>query len=195
MGKRFGDLEKQALAILATGGNPATSPDTALARYWQWKINPSGPARNLSEASTRTQNRKKDPVYLLPFDVDLPASIFAKVAITKRTNTALPAAVKAACGYKTLTAGTDQSLGLKKYNPAYVYWRTGEATNSTPRTSRITGRSYKTYYAGTDEGYLAPFGRVNTADSEADRQKAIRAAFTAPIPNLITFTPEKYRGG
>lgn len=194
MAKPYSDLERQAIAILANGGNPAASQDTALARYWQWKINPSSNAHNLPETSTRTANRKKDPVYLSPFGVDLAASTFAKVAITRRTNTALPAAVKTACGYKTLGAGTDQGLGLKKYNPAYVYWRTGEATTSAPRTSRVTGRPYKSYYTGTDEGFMAPFGRNTATDSEADRQKAIRAAFPTPVPNLLTFTPEKYRG-
>ncbi len=33
MGKRFGDLEKQAIAILANGGNPTTSQDEALRNY------------------------------------------------------------------------------------------------------------------------------------------------------------------
>lgn len=191
MGKPYSDLEKRAIAILANGGNPATSQDQALARYWQWKTNPSSNAHNLPEASTRTANRKKDEVYLEPFGVDLVDGILAKVFITKRTNTALPAGVKTACAHKTL--GNNQGLKLKSYSPAYVYWRTGEAATSAPRTSRITGRSYKSYYTQTDEGFLAPFGRSVATDSEADRQKAIKAAFGTGI-NLITFTPEKYRG-
>lgn len=193
MPKPFSDLEKRAIAILANGGNPATSQDTALARYWQWKINPSSNAHNLPEQSTRTANRKKDALALLPFGVDLNASIFARALITKRTNTALPAGVKTACAYQTATV-TDQVLRLRGFNPAYVYWRTGEAATSAPRTSRITGRSYKSYFTATDEGYLAPFGRNTATDSENDRQRAIKAAFGANPPNLLTFLPEKYRG-
>jgi hypothetical protein len=192
MGKPYRDLEQRAIAILANGGNPATSQDQAVARYWQWKINPSSNAHKLPATSVRTANRKKDPVYLLPFAVNLNTSIYAKAQITKRTNTALPAGVKSVCGYKTLSTG-DQGLRLNSYKPAYVYWRTGEAATSSPRTSRITNRTYKSYYAGGDEGYLAPFGRQNTADTEGDRQKVIKAAFGTGI-NLITFTPEMYRG-
>lgn len=192
MGKPFSDLEKRAIAILANGGNPAASQDTALARYWAWKINPSSNAHNLPAESTRTANRKKDEVQLNPFGVDLVTGVLAKALITKRTNTALPPSVKTACAYQAL--GSNQSLRLRGFRPAYVYWRTGEAATSTARPSRITGRSYKSYYAAADEGYLAPFGRNASTDSEADRQKVIKAAFADPKPNLITFTPEKYRG-
>jgi hypothetical protein len=193
MPKPFSDLERQAIAILANGGNPANSSDTALARYWQWKINPSAASHNLPADSTRTANRKKDPIYLVPFGVDLPAATFAKVQITRRTNTALPPAVKTAVAHRTTTA-TDFTPRLKNFAPAYVYWRTGAATDSTPRTSRITGRPYKSYFAAADEGYLAPFGRTAATDSEADRQRAIAAAFPAPAPGILTFLPEKYRG-
>lgn len=89
MARSFSDLEKRAIAILANGGNPATSQDTALARYWQWKINPSSNAHNLPEASTRNAGRKKDEVALTPFGVDLNTTIFAKAQLTKRTNAAL----------------------------------------------------------------------------------------------------------
>lgn len=193
MGKPYSDLEKRALAILANGGNPAQSQDEALAKYWQWKINPSSSAHNLPAESTRPRLRKKDQVNLLPFGVDLTSGTLAKAQITKRTNGALPAGVKTACAYKTL-GGTDQALRLRGYNPAYVYWRTGEAAEPSPRRSRITNKPYKSYYTAGDEGYLAPFGRNTATDSEADRQKAIKAAFGATLPNLLTFTPEKYRG-
>lgn len=191
MGKPYSDLEKRALAILANGGNPAQSQDTAVANYWQWKINPSSNAHNLPTESTRTADRKKDAVALLPFGATLATGTFAKAQITKRTNTALPANVKSAAGYQTVS-GTQQALRLRGYQPAYVYWRTGEATTSASRTSRITRRPYKSYYTASDQGYLAPFGRVNTADTEGQRQQAIKTAFATGI-NLITFTPEKYR--
>ncbi len=191
MGKPYSDLERQAIAILANGGNPANSQDTALAKYWAWKINPSNSDHKLPPASKRTADRKKDPVYLLPFGATLNASIFAKVQITKRTNTALPATAKTACNYKTL-GNADQGLRIRGYDPAYVYWRTGAATSSTDRTSRVTGRTYKSYFAAGDQGYMAPFGRDDATDNEAARQKAITTAFGTSV-QLITFTPEKYR--
>ncbi len=191
MGKPYSDLEKRALAILANGGNPAQSQDTAVANYWQWKINPSSAAHDLPAQSTRTANRKKDEVALNPFGAALATGIFAKAQITKRTNTALPEGVKTVCAYQTVSTG-QQALRLRSYKPAYVYWRRGEATAPVARTSRVTKRPYKTYYAATDEGYLAPFGQNAAGDTEGGRQKIIKTAFTNI--NLITFTPEKYRG-
>lgn len=190
MGKPYSDLEKRALAILANGGNPAQSQDTAVANYWQWKINPSSAAHNLPETSTRTTDRKKDAVALNPFGATLATGVFAKAQITKRTNNALPAGVKTACAYQTV-ANNQQALRLRGYSPAYVYWRTGEATTSATRTSRITRKPYKSYYAPEDQGYLAPFGQSAAGDTEGERQKVIKSAFTNI--NLITFTPEKYR--
>lgn len=191
MAKPYSDLEKRAIAILANGGNPANSQDTAVAKYWAWKTNPSSNDHKLPETSTRTADRKKDALAILPFGITLNASIFARAQITKRTNTSMPGAVKTACAYKTAGAN-DQVLRLNGFNPAYVYWRVGAATSSTPRTSRITGRPYKSYFAAGDQGYLAPFGRNNSSDVEGERQKAIKTAF-GTTSNLITFTPENYR--
>ncbi len=193
MGKRFGDLEKQAIAILANGGNPATSSDKALANYWQWKINPSSTAHKLPPTSERPNGRKKLPVFLEPFAIDLPAGIIAKVTISTRSNTAATPAIKSACGLTP--EGSATGLGLKGYTPARVYWRTGEAATSTPRISRITTVPYKSFYAATDEGFSVPFGRSGT-QSLAQRQSAIRTAIapTGSAINLITFAPEKYRG-
>lgn len=189
MGKPYSDLEKRAIAILANGGNPAQSSDQAVAKFWQWYTNPSNANHKLPTASKRTTDRKKDPVYIKPFGKDLLAASYAKVQISKRTNAALPAATKTACNYHTLGAA-EEGYRLRGFNPAYVYWRTGEATTPTDRTSRITGRSYSSYFAAGDQGYTAPFGKTGT-ESESDRQRAIKATLTTF--NLVTFTPEKFR--
>lgn len=191
MGKPYSDLEKRAIAILAGGGNPATSQDTAIANYWKWKINPSSSDHKLPIPSLRTTGRKKSDVALNPFGADLAANIFAKAQITKRTNDAMPANLKTACAYKALSGSDGQALRLRGYKPAYVYWRTGEATTSEQRTSRVTKRPYKSYYKAEDDGYLAPFGQSVATDTEGDRQKAIKLAL--PNINLVTFTPERYR--
>ncbi|MBE9191403.1 hypothetical protein IQ230_13815 [Gloeocapsopsis crepidinum LEGE 06123] len=191
MPKPFSDLEKRAIAILASGGNPANSADLELARYWQWKINPSSSAHDLPATSTRTTGRKKDPVYLLPFAVILATDVLAKVQMTRRTAAALPANVKTACGHEVL--GSKSGYRFRSYKPAYVYWRTGASETSDPRTSRITGRKYKSAFTAGDEGFLAPFGKTASTDTEGAKQEAIFAAFPTPKPALITFTPEKYR--
>lgn len=191
MAKRFGDLEKRCIAILANGGNPGTSNDEAVAKYWAWKTNPSSSAHNLPEASTRTKDRKKDPRYIEPFGVDLAADQLAKVQITKRTDTAASAAVKTALGYQTLT-GAKKAIKLGQFKPAQVYWRTGASADSVTKISRITNQPYKSYYTGTDEGFTASFGKVGT-DTVADRQKAITTALGTTI-NLISFSPERYSG-
>lgn len=112
MGKPYSDLEKRAIAILAGGGNPATSQDTAVANYWQWKINPSSAAHRIGEASTRTSGRKKKEVALNPFGADLAQGIFAKAQITQRTDTALSAGVKTACAYQN---ATNESIPLIRF--------------------------------------------------------------------------------
>ena len=192
MAKRFGDLEKQAIAILANGGNPALSQDTRLANFWAWKTNPSSAAHNLSETSERKTGRKTDRVYLEPFGVDLPANFFAATTISKRSFTAATGAILTALGYKTLTAGTDNALPIKGFVPARVYWRTGEALTSAPRISRITKDTYSSFYAPGDEGFSAPFGRKST-DTLLVRQKALRAAIPVAI-GLVSYSPEKLRG-
>lgn len=196
MGKRFGDLEKRALAILANGGNPATSADKALANYWIWRVNPSDPSHNLPTPSERPQGRKTNPTYLQPFGVVLTANVFAKVTISQRSFTAASAPVLAACNLHTLVPASEIGLKLKSFTPARVYWRTGESTTSAPRISRITKETYKSFYTPTDQGFSVPFGRKGT-DSLLTRQNDIRAAIEAAIgngTNLITFSPEKYRG-
>lgn len=196
MAKRFGDLEKRALAILANGGNPATSQDEALRNYWAWKINPSAPSHNLPSTSERPQGRQTTPVYIKPFSVGLAANIFVKVTVSKRSDTAAGDAVKTACGLVTL-GDSDTGLPLKGFVPARVYWRSGRAATSTDRTSRITNQPYKSYYTATDEGFSVPYGAKGT-DSIAKRQTDIKVpvkALTDVGPDaLITFSPEKYRG-
>lgn len=194
MANRFGDLEKQAIAILANGGNPAQSQDTRLANYWAWKINPSSAAHNLPETSERKTGRKLDQVFLEPFGVDLPGTLFASTTIAKRSAAAIATTgtLTSALSYKNLAAGTDSALPIKGFIPARVYWRTGEATSSAPRTSRITRQPYQSFYAAGDEGFSAPFGR-RTLDTLLVRQKTIRAAIPVLI-GLVTFSPEKLRG-
>lgn len=190
MGKRFSDLEKRAIAILANGGNPATSNDEALKNYWQWKINPSSAAHRLPTASKRTSGRRLDTRHIKPFSIDLAADQFAKVQISRRTDTAA-GTVKTFLGHQTLS-GAQKGVKLGNFSPAQVYWRTGAATDSATRTSRITNQPYKSYYAGADEGYSAPFGQVGS-DTMAVRQQAIKNALGNTI-NLISFSPEKYIG-
>lgn len=187
MANRFGDLEKRAIAILANGGNPANSNDTELARYWQWKINPSSANHKLPAASVRGTNRKLNNRHITPFNVEMVAGTFVQVQISQRTATAAQT-IATQLGYQTLTAGQN-SYPLKKFKPAQVYWRTGAAATSTPRTSRITGKPYKSYFTGADEGYTASFGKVGT-DSYTDRTRAIQTALGNTI-NLVTFTAEK----
>ena len=192
MARRFSDLEKSALALLAGGVDPTTSQDEAVRNFWAWKINPSAASHRLPAASKRPNGRKTDPVYLKPFALTLPANILAQVSLSKRSNTAAGDGIKAACGLQALTVGTDTALKLKAFTPARVYWRTGEAATSDPRTSRITNQPYKSYYAAADEGFSVPFGRKST-DSLSARQAEIKAAIPAGT-SLITFSPEKYRG-
>lgn len=195
MGQRFADLEKSVIAILANAGNPLTSSDERVRKYWEWKTNPSSTAHRLPAASKRTTDRKKDPRYILPFSLELAANQHAVVQVTKRTiAAAAAAAVTTLLGYKTLSA-TDKAIQIGRFKPAQVYWRKGAAAASAPRTSRITNQPYQSYYAAADEGFTASFGKSVAADTAAERQKAIGTVLTAIADvNLVSFTSEKYSG-
>ncbi|WP_009632445.1 hypothetical protein [Synechocystis sp. PCC 7509] len=196
MGKRFGDLEKQALAILAGGGDPATSLDEGLKKFWAWKINPSAASHNLPAVSERPNGRETLEIHLKPFAATLPANVFATVTLSKRSDTAGGNAIKTACGLTVPTVGTDIGLKLKNFTPARVYWRVGRAASSSDRISRITGRSYKSYYAAADEGFSMPFGKKGTDDLESRQveiETAVEELAGVGANGLITFSPEKYR--
>lgn len=194
MAKPFSDLEKRAIAILANGGDPTQSRDLELARYWEWRINPSADSHDLPAASERPEGRKLDDFAINPFGLDLGADVFAKVTMSKRTQAALSDPQKTALQIQAVEP-TTKAYRLANFKPAKVYWREGAANTAIERTSRITGRKYKTYYEPTDQGYTAPFGTNTAGDTVNQRQAAIRAAIqtaTSTI-DLLTFTPEKSR--
>lgn len=194
MGKPYSDLEKRALAILANGGNPATSLDKELANYWQWKINPSLATHNLPEVSTRTVGRKLNNVGINPFGLSMAVNTFAKVSVSQRSQTWASSTLETALSHQPL-AGSNVGYKLGSYTPARVYARTGAAATSADRTSRVTGRKYKSYYAPADEGYTLPFGQNVDSSNFAVRQEVIRQAILVQDPtiNLISFSPEKLR--
>lgn len=195
MGKPYSDLEKQALAIIRGGGNPATSADEGLANFWKWKLNPADNSHDLPSESTRTTGRKLDFVAISPF-ASLPvATQQAKVTISQRALAAVPAAVKTAAALK-LASEEPTALVLGNFKPAKCYFRLGAATTATPRESRITKRKYKSAYTPSDQGYSFPFGKKTATDTLVSTQADIRTAFGtgATAPRLITFSPEKYRG-
>jgi hypothetical protein len=191
MARRFSDLEKQVKAILANGGNPLTSSDEAVRKFWEWYTNPSSAAHRLQAGSKRATDRKLDERAIITFNEVLPTGGFAKVLISKRTAAAATGGILTALGYQTLTT-EQKAVKVGKFKPAQVYWRTGEATTSADRVSRITNRPYKSYYAAGDQGYTASFGKTGT-DSYTDRVKAIKTALGNTI-SLVTFTAEKYSG-
>ena len=194
MGKPFSDLEKRAFAILANGGDPSQSLDSALANYWRWRVNPSAASRDLPDASTRTQGRKLDDVAIRPFGINLPTNTFAKVTISQRSKAW--ASTELATVYQHVTP-TDAQMALRlgRFSPARVYARTGAAGTPIPRTSRITEREYKTYYDRADQGYSIPFGETADPNGVQNRQTAITEALQTEgrAIELISFSPEKVR--
>ena len=194
MGKPFADLEKRALAILGNGGDPAQSLDRELASYWTWRINPSANSHDLPAASERSEGRKLDSFAINPFGLSMGANTFAKVTMSKRTQawltTELKSTLQVADIIDSITA-----YRLANFTPAKVYARTGAADTPVERTSRITGRKYKSYYAAADQGYTMPFGQQAETDTVQARQTAVEAAIKKKDPtiDLISFSPEKLR--
>ena len=189
MGKPFSDLERRAIALVAVQPNYTTWPDEELRKFWAWKIYADRASHNLPAASERPTGRKKTKVYLTPFGQNIPTTVVFGCTISERSNTArtTQSLTDAALGYEPIAAKMD--LTTKRFKPARVYYRTGDAADSIGRVSRITGRTYKTYYSGSDQGYSAPFGKVGT-DTEGARQTALKTAIGTDI-KLITFTSER----
>lgn len=191
MGRPFSDLEKQALRLLAGGGNPLTGNDEELKKYWQWRINPAAPSRRLPAESSRATGRQTNEVGITPFGFELAASQVARVTISQRL-AAFYNAEKDELGLKTLSATV---IGIPlEFTPAKIYARRGAATTPREETSRITGRKYKTKFSPTDEGFTAPFGSKTSGDSIAVRQAALAlkiGAFSGV--GIVTFTPERFK--
>lgn len=197
MPKRFSDLEKSAIAILANGGNPANSQDEAVQKYWQWKINPSSNAHKFTgplAGSKRSTGRKLTTLYITPFDAIVSSTTRAAVSVSSRALSEVPESVRNATGCEAEPGTNNQGIRIGKFKPAKVYYRTGTAASSSDRTSRITGRTYKSYYTPTDQGYSYPFGVVSSGTEKA-RQTAIADAIRAANEtiDLITFSPQVYR--
>lgn len=195
MGKPYSDLEKQALAVIRGGGNPANSQDQGLANYWKWRLDPSDASHDLPDASTRKIGRKLDYIAVKPF-VTLPvATQYAKVTISQRSLQGMPTTLKPVAGFKTLTE-EPTALLLGGFKPARVYFRKATGTTEQPRTSRITKRKYKTSYTASDQGYSVPFGKIATTDTQLSTQQDLTVLLTAPNPGftLVTFSPEVFRG-
>lgn len=195
MGKPYSDLEKQALAIIRGGGNPANSADQGLANYWKWRLDPSDSSHDLLDASTRKTGRKLDYIAVKPFATLAVATQYAKVTISQRSLSGMPENLKAIAGFKTLTE-EPTALLLGNFKPAKVYFRKATGTAQESRTSRITKRKYKTIYDATDQGYSVPIGKVGATDTLLETQAAVTALLSAGTTpwTQITFSPEKFKG-
>ena len=191
MGKPFSDLEKQALRLLAGGGNPLTGNDEELKKYWKWRINPGDPSHDLPNESTRTAGRQLSEIAITPFGMDLAANQYARVTISIRSAEFYDAK-KAELGHKVLNA-TNIGIPLN-FVPAKIYARKGEGATPLPKTSRITGRKYKTRFTPSDQGFTAPFGAKTAGDSIAVRQSVLATEIGGiSTVGLVTFTPEKFK--
>jgi hypothetical protein len=191
MGKPFSDLEKQALRLLAGGGNPLTGNDDQLKKYWKWRINPGDPSHNLPTESTRTVGRQLNEIGIIPFGLDLATNQVAKTTVSQRSQT-FYASKKSELGHKTL-GGTTITIPLD-FIPARIYARQSTATAPREETSRITGRKYKTKFTSANQGFSAPFGLKTAGDEIAARQLALAVEIRGlQDVQLVTFTPERFK--
>ncbi|MGL5878212.1 MAG: hypothetical protein ACRC2V_10590, partial [Xenococcaceae cyanobacterium] len=99
-------------------------------------------------------------------------------------------AQKAVLGFKDMTA-SDFGFTPKRFRPARVYWRTGGGDSGVARPpSRITKRVYKSIFSAGDEGFSSPFGKINSTNTQIERQKAVYEVFKSN--KIVTFTSEKF---
>jgi hypothetical protein len=191
MGKPFSDLEKQALRLLAGGGDPLTGNDEELKKYWRWRINPGDPSHDLPDTSTRTVGRELVEIGITPFGLDLAAGQAARVTISTRSKDFYDPK-KSELGHKVLSATV---IGIPlDFRPAKVYARKGAAETPQSKTSRITGRKYKTKFVSGDQGFTSPFGLKVAGESIAVRQAALATEIgSIGTVGLVTFTPERFK--
>jgi hypothetical protein len=191
MGKPFSDLEKQALRLLAGGGDPLTGNDEELRKYWKWRINPADSSHDLPDASTRTTGRQTNEIGITPFGMDLAVNQYARVIISQRS-AAFYDSKKSELGHKIINA-TNIGIPLE-FTPAKIYARRGASATPTQKISRITGRKYKTKFSPSDEGFSAPFGIKTAGESIAVRQAVLATEIGALASvGLVTFTPERFK--
>jgi hypothetical protein len=192
MSRRFGDLEARLLSFLQGGGNIDNIQEEALKKYAAWKFNVGGDKRQLPTTSTRNRQGLKYAI-INPFGSTAVDELFL-ASVSERARAWLagqPAALKTAVGWKAVPAPTaaNQPQFVKGFIPARAVIRQ-QAERADERTSRITGRKYKTKAGSTQQGYSIPFGAVG-ANAEIEQIRQIQTA--VPDANFsVSFLPEKF---
>jgi hypothetical protein len=192
MARRFNDLEARLLSFLAGGGNVANIQEEDLKNYAEWKFNVGGRKRLLPEASTRNREGLKYAI-IDPFGSDT-ANLIVLASVSERARAWLagqPAALKTAVGWKAVPAAdaANQPKFINGFKPARAVIRQ-KSTSSTERTSRITGKIYKSRAGSSQQGYSIPFGSVSDSD-EIGQSRAIQAA-VLDANFSVNFLPEKF---
>jgi hypothetical protein len=193
--RRFSDLEGRLLSFLQSGGSRDVSQiqDQELRKYAEWKFNQGGDKRKLPASSTRNRQGLKYAI-IEPFgDLATPSKLFL-ASVSERARAWLatqPAALKTAVAWKPAPADTspNQPIFVKGFISARAVIRQ-QAASADERTSRITGKKYKTKAGSTQQGYSIPFGSAGD-NSEIVQARAINDA----VPNAtfsVSFLPERY---
>lgn len=193
--RRFSDLEARLLSFLQSGGSRDISQiqDQELKKYAEWKFNQGGNKRNLPASSTRNRQGIKYAI-IEPFgDLTNPSKLFL-ASVSERARTWLtgqPSALKTAVGWKPVPADTspNKPIFVKGFIAARAIIRQ-QAASADERTSRITGKRYKTKAGSTQQGYSIPFGSTSD-NSEIVQARAIALA----VPDAtfsVSFLPERY---
>lgn len=102
--------------------------------------------------------------------------------------------ISSAIGNRAKEAVTEQETGIEVpslRNPRAVFtW--GISQNGTPRTSQLTGRSYKTYGG---QSAVSQFGKTGTTGNPTSDFQAIKTAWLGNPPNAtrrISYVPPSY---
>jgi hypothetical protein len=190
---RFDDLQRQLLALYQGGGKVEDLPaDNYLRKYAEWRNNLNSPARNLPEESTR-ERLGRTGLIIRPFafpgsnqETVVPISVRSRNWV--RT---LSTQQKAVFNFVPTTEGTDTEYEYREgYVPAKAIIREKIVPTSRPqeKRSRITGLKYKTRSDSNQQGYVVPYGRGGSTDTESGRKAVIKEAF----PNFaVSFKSEK----
>lgn len=127
--------------------------------------------------NTRGDQPARDPLYVVPFEVETQTDEVIAVSAAATAIAAMQTLVNGVTGAEFFTASTGKTIiSLAGWRPAAATWFRNAAKTKTTATSELTGSRYLRY-AG--ERFTVPFGQQTATAKQITTFNAIKAALKA----------------
>lgn len=195
MPKRFNNLDAALKYLRPPGANDTTEiPDaptnTQLRQYQDYKAG----KRMVTYPRVATSNPGNiTAAALKPFALPSASTTSFLVDVSQRslTNITTAGLTAAVLNLDTTPEGTANLTKVTGFTPARATVKNVTGTTAAPKTSKVTGDSYKAKAAAS---YTFPFGRSTDDPSYSEVKAAIVAAVAGSSGNKgVSFKPENYR--